>query len=128
MPMYDAVENSRRLKLGLIALVSGSPVAFSSNKLTSFIVVFDGAPSLFSGGRIALFQQYILSTFGKIPEIVREVPSCIKVFFYLPWDDQIEKERLMSILSHIDFTDLCRKLEITYVQFGGKIYFQKGSD
>lgn len=123
MGIYDAKENASRVRHGILSLLSGRAIDFISAS-APLVVVFDGDPSQFSGGRILLFQQFFLDRLGIIPEIVRQVPACIRVYFSIERDDRDAVKAALCTAdgkATPDFQVLCRELNVSLVQLGGTI-------
>ena len=120
MNVFNPTDNADRLKRGLLSLISGIAIEFSKTN-SSLIVVFDGKATTFSSGRVLLFQQYIYERTGIIPEIIRQVPACIKIFFNIDADNKEQRELISQTLETSEFRELCNKLRISQVQRGSKI-------
>jgi hypothetical protein len=119
MAHYDPSENIGRLREGLTAVIAGRATKFSG-AVGSLVVVFDGEPTPFSGGRVLLFQQFLLDRAGVIPEIVRQVPACLKVFFDVG-DDPDSVAAVRRLLATPAFDALCKGLQISQVQLGAEM-------
>jgi hypothetical protein len=118
MAPYDAEENISRLRRGMVALLGGRSIDFEKSGAT-LVVVFDGAPSRYSNGRVVLFQDFFDANLGIVPQVVRQVPACIKVFFNT---EPASTKAVSDLLQSAAFRTLCHDLHISQVQFGVKMF------
>lgn len=125
MSAYSPHENAHRVREGLLALVKGNPAAFDDTA-TPLIVTFDVEPSIFAAGRIMHFQRYFLDRLGFYPQVVRQEPACVKVFFAVP-EDALDLKRLREVLYADEFRALCDDLRVTRVQFQGAFVLPRPS-
>lgn len=124
MNYYDATENSERLHRMMLAMIGRKAVDIASGN-ANLVVVFDGDPSPLELGRITLFQRYIDDRIGIVPEILKQVPACIKVFFRLPIDDRSRVDQVKVLLRSEDAQALYRDLRISQLQYAGEMLFPK---
>lgn len=120
MTHFDPAENSRRIKAGLLAAISGRPLEFAREN-SNLIAVFDGPFTKYSSGRITLFQEYVYEIAGVAPEFIREVPACIKVFFKLQIEERDRLNHVLAALESAEAKEMYRSLGISQLQFAGKI-------
>lgn len=118
--MYDAIENINRVRKGLVAVLQGRTIDFSTDH-TPFIVVFDDPINKFSEGRVVLFQQFFIEQLGMILEIVKQVPACLKIFFKVDFEEPEERQRFAELIETPAFLRLCSELNISQIQFGSKM-------
>jgi hypothetical protein len=85
------------------------------------IVVFDAHPDRFEVGRILLFQDFVYTNTGIIPEVAAQRAHCIKVFFDLGEDWRGRKAELLELFESEEFEDLREGLDISYIQFAGQL-------
>lgn len=124
MNYYDATENSERLHLMMLAMIGRQAVEIARGN-ANLVVVFDGDPSPLEAGRITLFQRYIDDRVGLVPEILKQVPACIKVFFRLEISDRDRINDIKLLLTSADAHSLYRDLRISQLQYAGEMLFPK---
>ena len=115
-------DNARRLRDGVRAAVAGRVVEFAQ-KNADIIAVFDDPFGQFSGGRISLFQQFIFDNIGVVPEYVKSVPACVKVFFSLGPYSEENIDLLRGLLRSERAREIYSNLRISQVQLRGEMVF-----
>lgn len=119
-----ANENQDKVREGLLSVLAGRSIAFSNNN-ANLVAIFDDPINRFSGGRVLLFQQFFQDRMGFIPQIVREVPHCMKIHFDVGELDTQETLLLGELLKGEEFRKMCRGVNVTQVQFGSRIVLAK---
>lgn len=119
--MSAVEENLTRVREGILANIAGKPKKFSDEN-ASMIAVFSDPVNKFSAGRVLLFQQFFWDHLGVLPVIVKEVPSCLKIYMSFGEDSQAVKEA-MGLIDTEGFRRLCNDVNVSHVQIGSKIRF-----
>ena len=118
--MYDRSENLVRVRQGLISILSGRKIEFSNDQW-NLMALFCDPITKFSQGRVLLFQNHFVEHAGTIPEIVSQMPACLKIFFRIEAEEPEVKKKILDIISSDSFSVLCRDLNVSAVQFGGQL-------
>jgi hypothetical protein len=115
-------ENARRLRDGVRAALAGQVAEFAK-KNTDLIAVFDEPFGQFSTGRISLFQQFVTDNIGVVPEYIKSVPACVKVFFSLGPYSAENIEILRGVLRSDSAREVYSNLGISQIQLRGELIF-----
>lgn len=86
------------------------------------IAIFNGPIDQFVGGRILTLQQAVFDECGAYSEILRAVPSCLKVFFRLDIPNEKTRRDLIPFFESEEFSALCKEIDVGYVQYSGDIF------
>ena len=130
--VYSPQENARRVRAAVLDGVQENPEIFSEGTEANLLVIFDRLHK-FAGGRIFLFQQYLLDGLAIVPEIVaarplsRETVSSSRTEISF-WADVSESHMHLAILEALKrggFGFICADLGISHVQFEGETFFSK---
>lgn len=117
--MHDAADNIERIRKGLLSILGGKSIDFT-NDLAPLVAVFADPVGRHSGGRVMLFQHFFSDRLGFYPEIVRQVPACLKIFFKVGSLDGRDADAFEKLLASDEFRTVCEDLNISQVQFGSK--------
>lgn len=119
--MYDPVDNGMRARQALAAAIAGLPKTFEPDVESKLIALFSDPLGPYAAGRIVRFQQIILDETGVLPEIIKQVPACLKVYFALGPEPGRVIAKLAALAERADFAEACRQLGVAHIQFASTL-------